>query len=478
MGKLKTWLLISWFLQLGWSQIIFAQQPQPPPQQSLQLAALTLNQAVDRALSNYPSLQAARAQAAAASAGIDLARTAYLPRIDLLWQENRATTNNVFGLLLPQSVIPSISGPALGTRSFDSVWGSASGTLLSWEPFDFGQRKAGVDLARATTKQANANLDVIRLDVAASAADAYLRVLAAEQTVRAAQANVERMETFAKAVHILVDNQLRAGADASRADAEIAAAKIQLIQAQQAEELERVRLAETLGIAGGAVAVDAGPLLGLPPARSQPTGNFESNPEAVAQAAAVDTVRAREHILDRYYFPRFNFQAALFGRGTGAALNGQMDSTRGLLPETPNWASGLSVSFPLFDIFSLRARRRIEASNEAAEKARYDQVIQSLKAQDARARALIEGAVKIAENTPVQLKAAQEAEVRARARYEAQLTNVVEVAEAQRLLAQAEIDDAVARLGVWRALLVAAKVGGDLNPFLQEVLNAPVTRRK
>jgi outer membrane protein len=57
------------------------------------------------------------------------------------------------------------------------------------------------------------------------------------------------------------------------------------------------------------------------------------------------------------------------------------------------------------------------------------------------------------------------------------LTNVIEVADAQRLLMQAEIDDSVARLAVWRALLVAAKLQGDLRPFLQQVATAPVKRR-
>src|SRR5204863_3702272 len=103
------------------------------------------------------------AQAAAAAAGIGVAQTAYLPRTDLLWQENRATRNNVFGLLLPQSVIPPISGPVLETSSLDSAWGSAGGMLLSWEPFDFGLRKANVDVARALTSQANALFELTRL---------------------------------------------------------------------------------------------------------------------------------------------------------------------------------------------------------------------------------------------------------------------------------------------------------------------------
>ena len=43
---------------------------------------LTIGQAVDAALRNYPSVKVSQEQIAAAAAGIQLARTAYLPRID------------------------------------------------------------------------------------------------------------------------------------------------------------------------------------------------------------------------------------------------------------------------------------------------------------------------------------------------------------------------------------------------------------
>ncbi len=446
---------------------------QEPPAQPV-----TLNAAVDLALKNYPAIRASQARAAAARAGVDVARTAYLPRLDFLWQENRATRNNIFGLLLPQPIIPSISGPVLGTKSYTSTWGSAGGSLLSWELFDFGFRKANVDVARATEEQANAGVEVTQLDVVTAAADALLSVVAFQETVRAAQANVDRLEVFGKSVHTLVDNQLRPGADASRADAELAAARNQLILAQQNAEISRVTLAEALGLGGLPVNAEPGPLLELPPVTSVPVFKFETHPLARAQAAAVEIVRARERALDRSYFPRFNFQSAYYGRGTGAKLNGQLEGDEGLLPQVPNWAAGMTVTFPAFEIFGIRARRRVEANNETAEQARYEQTIQSLKAQDARVRALVDAARRIAENTPIQLKAAQEAETRAGARYEAGLAAVTEVAEAQRLLAQAETDDAVARLSVWRALLAAGKAQGDLKPFLQQVATAPPTRRK
>ncbi|HKA55535.1 MAG TPA: TolC family protein [Candidatus Binatia bacterium] len=439
---------------------------------------MSLSGAVELALSNYPAVRAAQAQAGAARAGIDLARTAYLPHTDLLWQENRATRNNVFGLLLPQSVIPSISGPVLGTKSYTSTWGSAGGVLFSWEPFDFGLRSATVALARTVTAQAEAGVEVTRLDVATAAADAFLAVLAAEQAVRAAQANVDRLQVFAQSVHVLVQQQLRPGADASRADAELAAARNQLIQAQQAMTLNQATLAEALGVAGTTVATDPGPLLELPPASVLPPPQVNSHPLARAQAAAVETVRAREHVLDRSYVPRLNLQASFSGRGTGAQLDGRLIEGKGLLPDTPNWAAGVSVSFPLFDIFALRARRQAEASNEEAERARYAQTIQSLTAQDVRARAVIEAAQRIADNTPLQLTAAQAAETQVRTRYQFGLATVTDVADVQRLLAQAETDNAVARLGVWRALLAAARSQGDLTPFLQYVANSPSPRSK
>src|SRR5262249_2310992 len=158
----------------------------------------------------------------------------------------------------------------------------------------------------------------------------------------------------------------------------------------------------------------------------------------------------------------------------GARIDGSFNNLSGLYPNTGNWAVGMTITFPAFDIFGIRARRRVECNNIQAEQARYDQTIQTLKTQDARAPALVEGARRTAENTPIQLKAAQETELRARIRYENGLTNVIEVAEAQKLLAQAEADDAVARLDVWRALLITARTHGDLEPFLEQVAKTPI----
>jgi len=78
---------------------------------------LTLDRAMQYAIDHYPSVRAAVEQLSASTAGVDVARSAYLPRLDALWQSNRATANNIFGQILPQSVIPALTGTVLASTS-------------------------------------------------------------------------------------------------------------------------------------------------------------------------------------------------------------------------------------------------------------------------------------------------------------------------------------------------------------------------
>src|SRR5260370_24193094 len=96
----------------------------------------------------------------------------------MLWQTNRATDNNITGLLLPQSVIAPITGAVTLSPSNQNAWGSAAGLLFSWEPFDLGYPGAKVDAARALRNRAHAEASLTRLHVAVATAHAYLTALA------------------------------------------------------------------------------------------------------------------------------------------------------------------------------------------------------------------------------------------------------------------------------------------------------------
>lgn len=469
-GYWKTGLGVVLLLAMGTTM-----SAQSDPQKT---KVFTLEEAVEFALKNYPAVRASLERVRAAQAGVGVARTSYLPRTDLLWQSNRATDNNITGLTIPNSVIAPITGPVPLSTSNRSAWGSASGLLFSWEPLDFGYRGARVDAARAAQNRAAAEASLTRLDVSIATVNAYLTLLAAEQTVQAAQADMERRETFAKSVHVLVDNQLRAGADASRADAELARARVNLARAEQQAMISRAQLADILGIADQVVEVRESVLVGVPPASAPAVASVALNPFAQVQHARVQEEQSLVHALDRSYYPKLYLQSVAMGRGSGVDPNGKfLGGTEGLGPDRANWAAGLSVTFPVFDIFSIKSKKAVEAANERAEEARYDQALQDLTGQLRKAQASLDGARKVAENTPLELDAARTTETQERARYQAGLATLVDVADSQGFLVQAEIDDALARLAVWQNLASVAAAQGDLGPFLQSLHDATLGKK-
>lgn len=147
--------------------------------------------AVAVASASFNEVRASEAEHSAADEGLGLAKRAYLPDADLYFQWNRATRNNVFGLLLPGGV-PSISGPVLQETTSQGAFGSVAAGLVRWEAFDFGSRAASVREAEALRRRAGAGRRLTGLDASLGAVDAFLGVVAGDS----AAAAVERMEVL------------------------------------------------------------------------------------------------------------------------------------------------------------------------------------------------------------------------------------------------------------------------------------------
>ena len=440
-----------------------AAQPAPPQ------AGLTLAQAVEQALRNYPSIRVTQEQMNAAAAGIRLAQTAYLPRVDALAQVNRATRNTFYGLLLPQGVIPGVDG--IPANNLGSVWDSGAGVLVTWQPFDFGVRAANVAAATANRERAEAVLTRTKYDISVATADAFLTVVAAQQTAQAAHAAVESWQVLEQSIHAQVAAQLRPGADESRVQAELAIAQTQQAQSEQAIDVARATLTQFVGGSSSQPTLTPGKLLDqLPPDRPEPPLQPAANPLAVEQNAAVAQTQSQLKVLDRTYYPEFSVQGLAAARGTGMLTNGsRLGGANGLAPTTQNYGLGLTVTFPVMDRFAIREQQAMQSANIRAGQAQYQVITTDLQAQFDRAIATLAGARRVAASTPVEVSSARVALQQATARYQSGLAPIDDVAQAQRLLVQAQIDDALARLNVWRARLQIATARGAIQPFLTEV---------
>lgn len=433
----------------------------------------TLLAAVNYAARNYPRILQARAQVQAAKQDVSLQKVKeYNPYSLMSYQQVAASRNKLTQLIFSSPVLPPNPGPGLGSVSMEPHFFSGSGFIVDWAPIDFGLHKARIQESKASWQLAQANYAVTQLDVAVQSASTFLTAVVMHEQVKAAVANVERFQDFSRIVHSMVNADLRPGADASLADAQLANARNDLIRARLQEDLAAAEFAYALGLGGQKVTIDASDITTMsePANRQAKTPAFETHPLALQGKAEILTQASHKRVLDKQYYPVFRWLGGMNFRGSSLNVRAREQSATagGFAPGVPNWNVGLIVDFPFLDIIRIQAEKKVVLERIAAERHGYNLILQNLKTQDVQARARVEAAAQLAANMPVQVQAALTASRQAQARYEAGLGTVAQVAEANQVLADSRVKEAVAKIGVWQALLAVAAVHGNLEPFIAE----------
>jgi outer membrane protein len=435
---------------------------------------LTLSGAVRIVETQYPKLLEAAAEARAASASIRVRQIdEYMPDFHVGYQEVVGSHNRLTQTLFGSHVLPTTPGPGPERLSLRADAFSAGGFLVEWDPIDFGLHRARIQSARAQSDLATARFGATLLEAQVEAARRYLDALVMREQIAVAEANVERFADFSRMVQAQVESGLEPGADASLADAQLANARNDLVRARLNYELARASLAQAVGLGGQPLDINPGGIAVItePVATQKSTPLFEMHPLAVEGKAYIATYLAQRNVLNKEYYPRFRWLGGMNFRGTTFLGNNgdvPVENISGIFPYIPNWQVGMMIEWMPSDIFRIRAERRVIDERVAGARQGYAAVMQALQTQDAQARARVRAAVELAANMPVQVRAAELAARQAQARYKAGLATVAQVAEANQLLAESRVKQAVANVGVWRALLDVASVHGDLKPFIAE----------
>ncbi len=429
---------------------------------------LDVEAAIAFATAHHPTARSDAANLRVAAESVDIERAKYVPDLELFAQVDRATTNAVPGAYFAVPGLPVVAGTP--GRTFDSGhWGTEAGASATWDALGYRKWDAMIDKASAEVQLARDSATASALDIQYLAADKLIAAIERDQAVTAATAGVDRAQVFVKTVQVTVGSDLRAGADLSRARAELAFARTALSRAQSARGVALAELREAVGAPRGEVQLDVGRLSALPLATV--AAKAGRDPRIVAAEDRVHVAEAERRVIATGTQPKLALVGAIFARGNGA-LPGGADFAHGLVPDAPNWALGVLFTWPLLAGKSVAPAMRAQEARAARERAHEAELAQQLAGRDERARALLAGALEVARNTPDALQAAKDAEKQVTARFQAQLATSDDVAQVQRLLVQAEADDAVARLDVWRALLFSAYASGDLAPFLAQYRGA------
>jgi len=404
-----------------------AQTPSAPQE-------ITLPQAIEVALKNNPTLQAAGSYAESVRHAVAGVKAGYLPRLD--FSEGFMRSNNpvfVFSSLLTQRQFAA-QNFALGSLNFPLPLDNFRTQFAASAPlFDAGQTSRRVRDARLDSQGAQHGVERTRQEVIYNVINAYLNQLLAQASVGVAETSVKATE----------EDLSRAQARQAEGQAllsDVLSAKVQLAQAN--EELIRAR--NEAAVAQAALDVAMGLPEDAPEQASGPLSDiaFETGTLAERQQRALAL--------------RPDYQQALIGKEKAAnAIAGaraqflptaslfsswEQDNETFAAHGGNNWAAGATLNFNLFDGGARRAELAESHARGRQADALRAQIAAGIRLQVRQAYLNLTAARQRVDVSRDSASQADESLKILRNRYDAGLASITDVLNAETAHARAQRD--------------------------------------
>lgn len=437
-------------------------------------AQSNLQEFLEEGVKNYPGIKAKLAEKESAEQDVDAAIAEYIPRVTGQHQYTYGTSNSLAGSFYPNPAVISPSGGIRAENSNQATWGSYTSVLLEWNIFHFGKVSGNVNAYRKAKDASAANYENEVLQHRVKIADAYLLTLMYDKLVTIQQANLSRAQTFHDVVNAGVSSGMRAGVDSSLASAELAKAKLQLLQSQRDRKAQFLRLFElTATTTHEKTHVDSMYFLTtLPVASDTSTTSNAVNPLLTFYRLRMETSQARTTAIKRSFLPSITLVGAAWTRTSGISPVDDSYHTTfadGTKYRVQNYLLGISTRWTISDFVSIRKRQRSEYYRSIRDQEIFNEQSIRLDRQSTEAEMQYHVSLEQAYTAPIQLKAAQDAYRQANARYQSGLSDLPTLTQSIVTLNRAEADIAVAYVNVWRSLLAIAAAKGDFSIFMNVV---------
>ena len=402
-------------------------QPQLPTAVALQ--QLTLSQAEALAIKNNPQISVYHLLYLASNQVTRESKSAYFPVVS-------GNLTGVYGQQGSRIAAGAINAPRLLNRA-------AGGVVLSQLITDFGRTNNLVAMSALRAKAANMNAQATAYQIKLAVDEAFYNALQNFEEQRVAEQTVKARQLVSDQITTLFQNKLRSQLDVSFADANLAQAKLLLLDAQNNYQSALSQLSEVLGYTTQRdfALVDTQSELKPPPDQVSQLQDeaFSNRPEIASQSYEYQAAQHFQKAERDLLFPTISALGVVGNAPYGSYLNG--------VQQFPTWygAAGVNVNVPLFNGFQYVAR-----SKEAEERAKASgEQLRDLKdriANDVRTSWLnaitaynrINVSQQFLDQTNLALNLSQ-------TRYNLGLSSIVELSQAQLQQTQAEIEFAAAK---------------------------------
>ncbi|HEY7140078.1 MAG TPA: TolC family protein [Methylomirabilota bacterium] len=383
---------------------------------------LTLPEATALALRQQPTIRSAQGSLTAAQARVPQARSAYYPRFDL---QAGVQTSEVKS-----------SSTNDRTRS-ESTFATILGRQLI---YDFGKTAALVDEAKAGSRVASGELERVRDLVVQNVRQAYFNLLQARRLVGVADAALARSELNLRSAQGFFDVGTKPKSDVTKAEVEVANARVDVIRARNLVRLSQTTLANALGLEA-TVPIEINDILTYEPVTLDSTQLLAealgNRPELRQSQARLDAARAQLSGAKARYLPDLTVNGS-----AGTASDDAIVSTDGVSGVSfgDTWSIAGVLTWNLFEGFFTQARvKETQALVETA-RADYETVELQVRLEVEQSYIAVVEAAERYGATEKAVESAQENLRLAQGRYDAGVGTILELTEAQLSLTNAEAD--------------------------------------
>ncbi|HEY0468858.1 MAG TPA: TolC family protein [Polyangiaceae bacterium] len=420
------------------------------PEPLLDAPAMSLRAALAYAQAHEPGLQAARERLHAAEQEAKVPAAQWLPTLGALGEFIEGTSNNSTATTLPASAVdlPRIGGTAVG----DNVRLRPEATTLlalgaRQEIYDFGRIAAQTAAARALAAVGESELRHTRLDLRLAVTNAYYAVRAARALLGVATQAQARAAVHRELAQAAVQSGLRSPIEVTRANADVTRFEVARIRAQGSLVVSRGVFAAAVGYEQPELDASDEPTDEQRfPSRAQgETLAVELDPAVQEAVGKVRVEHSLAESLSASLRPNLSASAAVSMRAGGAAAsNDVVPDGRGFVPNVPNYSAGVVFNWPFFEPVTSARVRALRAREDSL----ADDVEVARQRAFSRTRQAYEG-MTIADASLAALEKAVEAaranHEQSEGRFRAGLGTAIELADAETLLLNAEVEQVIGR---------------------------------
>ena len=408
----------------------------PPPSQESEIAhvpdktgtaehkgPLTLSGCVRIALAENPIWQAAQEGVRIAKADVGIARSPYYPETSLSSAYNHWKTH----AFMPEGFTGGIQPTTIGPTNDWSFGVKASYTL-----FDSGIRAAKLRSALARQGIAEEEANRIRRNIAFEVHRKFYSVISTLEARKVAEENLRRTQEFLRVAKLKESVGTTTHADVVRAQVEVANAKLELVRTERAIRIARGSLNTVLGLpVEQKLTLSAKMDNVVPPTESSLPDllaqAIHSRPEVKAALHRIGAAESSIRVAKSAFGPRLKVHGSYGYRDTD------------FLPGDEDWSVGIAIELPVFQGFS-RTHALTKAKHTLSkEEAEIRQLVLQVREDVWTAYQKLKEVQEAIKAADILVEEAQESLRLSKQHYEAGVSTMNELLDAQTALARAEL---------------------------------------